>query len=82
MSEFEENILRERLNKALHSAQFAAGDLREALASAGAVQGFALLPLIAQAAALAVDIDRLLHAVQDDDRIDAAILAKAKEPTA
>lgn len=72
----------ENLTKAQHSANFTTMDLRAALSSAGAVQGLALMPLIERAATLATDIERLLHAVHDDDMIDAAILAKAKEPTA
>lgn len=71
----------ENLTRAQQAARLTADSLSAALASAGAVQGLVLMPLIERAATLAADIERMLHAVHDDDMIDAAILAKAKEPT-
>lgn len=71
----------EHFTQALHTAHFTRNSLRDALMMAGAVQGLALLPLIDRAAALAGDIERLMRAVSEDDKIDEA-MAAAREKTA
>lgn len=53
----------EALTKASHSAAFALGDLRSALAGATPVESLVLMPLIEQAAKLQRDIEALLTAV-------------------
>ncbi len=54
----------EPLTKAAHAAEFLAADLRDALATADAVEALALLPLIEQAARLNQQIGALLAAVE------------------
>lgn len=56
----------EALTKASHSAGFALGDLRSALAGATAVESLVLLPLIEQAAQLKQRIDALLNAINQE----------------
>lgn len=52
----------EHLTKAHHSAQFAMIDLQAALKSADAVTALVLMPMIANAASLAQQIDTLIRA--------------------
>jgi len=50
--------------KALHSLEFAAGDLREAYASADPVSAIVLCELMARANSLHDDVKRLLEALE------------------
>jgi hypothetical protein len=52
----------EHLTKSLHSANFVVEDLRSALAKADPVEALLLLPMIADAARLAQQIDALIAA--------------------
>ena len=56
----------EETTKAAQALTMAAGDLRAALAAAGAVQGLALLDLIRDAAALAQRAEALRLAMAED----------------
>jgi hypothetical protein len=58
----------EALTKASHSAAFALGDLRSALATATATEALLLLPLIEQAAQLQQRVDALLGAIKNDGK--------------
>ena len=55
----------EYLTKALHSAKFAAQELQGALRTADPVVALVLLPLIADAARLEMQISGLIHARGD-----------------
>ena len=57
-----ESMMDESLIKALHSAQFATGELQDALKTADAVTALVILPMIADAARLAQQISGLIHA--------------------
>lgn len=56
----------ENLTAAAQAASFPVSSLRDALKTAGAVQGLAILALIERAATLARDIDALRAAVAED----------------
>jgi len=58
-------MIDEELTKAWHSAQLAMQDLQAALKTADAVSAMVLLPMIDDAARLALQIRGLIHARKD-----------------
>ena len=57
----------ERLEKALHSAEFARDDLRGALAAASAMESLVIMPMIASAATLVTSLQAALAAVRSTE---------------